>query len=166
MTDSTKKHSAPAAMELPPRSSDPEPWTRTIDDRRKRPTMPISRYAFRGRRHMVRRDEDKNTQLYVDRYGAKLLALLLFILVLCVADAYLTLINLNLGAREMNPFMDVLIKNSNHQFFWVKYILTALSLILLCIYKNKVFVRRVLVILSALYVLIILNHLFIYYSLS
>ncbi|MFC1888838.1 DUF5658 family protein [Thermodesulfobacteriota bacterium] len=146
--------------------SDPKPWTRADGDRRKRPTMPISPYSFRGRRHMVRRDEDKNEHIYVDRYGAKLLALLLFILVLCVADAYLTIINLNLGAEEMNPFMDILIKSSSHQFFWVKYILTALSLILLCVYKNKSLVRRVLVMLSALYVLIILNHFFIYYSLS
>jgi len=166
MTNPMKKTADPAVVELPSGESDPQPWTRTDDDRRKKPTLPISRYAFQGRRHMVRREEDKETYVYVDRYGAKLFALLLFIMILCVADAYLTIINLNLGAEEMNPFMDLLIQSSTRQFFWVKYILTAVSLVLLCIYKNKPLVRRVLVMLSVLYVLIIINHFFIYYSLS
>ena len=161
-----KKTADPAVVELPSGGSDPQPWTRADGDRRKKPTLPISRYAFQGRRHMVRREEDKETYVYVDRYGAKLFGLLIFIIILCVADAHLTILNLNLGAEEMNPFMDLLIQSSTRQFFWVKYILTAASLVLLCIYKNKPLVRRVLVMLSMLYVLIIINHFFIYYSLS
>ncbi len=108
---------------------------RNVEDRRNRPTRPLSRHSFLGRRKENRRgDEDKN--YYVDKYGSKYLILVFSILFLCLLDALLTLVLLNHGGVELNPVMAVLIKKDTTLFLVTKLTVTAVNLIILLVHKN------------------------------
>ncbi len=131
---------------------------RTIKDRRERPTKPFSRYILSGHRQSVRRWTDRKTHLYVDRYGHRLLVALLLIVLFSVLDAYFTIFHVEKGAREINPFMSFLIDSGDIYFFAIKYILTALSIFLLCIYKNLLMVRVLIPFIVFIYVAVLAHH--------
>jgi len=133
-------------------------------DRRKRPTPMLSKYTFIGRRKTVRREEDKKRHIYVDRYNMSLFLMLMAILLLGVADACLTIYHVHVnGAVEMNPVMDYFLGMSPRVFFHVKYILTAICLVVLCLHKNIPLVKYLLGIAFVLYFLVLLNHFYIFY---
>lgn len=113
-----------------------------------------------GRRRTVRRNEDRKTHLYVDLYGHYLLLSLLIIILLCIFDAYFTIFHLEKGAREINPLMNFLIGYGNIHFFVIKYILTALGLSILCIYKNLFITRIIMTGIFILYLTVFANHVF------
>ena len=96
---------------------------------------------FSGRRQSIRRQEDRKTHLCVDRYGHGLFTALLLIILLSVLDAYFTILQVESGAHEINPLMSFLIGQGYMYFFWVKYALTALAVLVLCIFKNHLIVR-------------------------
>lgn len=140
------------------------PFERVLPDRRKRPTPILSRYTFRGRRKNVRRDEDKKQHIYVDSYGIHLFLILVGILVLGTADAILTLYHVHVNnAEEMNPFMDFFLSRSPKIFFHVKYILTALCLLVLCLHKNLPVVKYILASVFVIYLLIVINHIYLFF---
>ncbi len=118
---------------------------RIVKDRRQKPTKPFSRYMLFGRRQSIRRRADRKTHMYVDLYGHYLLLSLLLIILLSIFDAYFTIFHVERGAREINPFMDFLIGRGNIYFFVIKYVLTALGLFILCIYKNLFAVRTIII---------------------
>ncbi len=104
-------------------------------DRRKTPTKPLSRHIFKGRRKQARRmEEDKD--YYVDRYQSKYLALILMILILCVFDAYFTLKILHYGGTELNPLMITFIDRAPFVCLIVKYLITAICLVVILVHKN------------------------------
>jgi hypothetical protein len=109
---------------------------RNSTDRRKKPTNPFSRYAFRGRRKTIRRAEDRRRHPYTDQYSRRLLLVALLIMLLCVADALFTLLHVSEGAIELNPLMDGLLQKGPLVFFVVKFTLTACGLLLLVIYRH------------------------------
>ena len=111
-----------------------------------------------GHRQSIRRKTDRKAHFYVDRYGHHLLLFLLLIVLLSLFDAYFTIFHVEKGAREINPFMNFLISYGNIHFFAVKYILTALSIFLLCIYKNLLVVRILIVSIVLLYLLVFTHH--------
>jgi len=90
-----------------------------------------------GRRIMARRKGEK-TNCYVDQYHDPMLFfVVLSIIIMSVLDAYFTILLLENGnVVEANPLMAALIEKGSLYFFTVKYILTALSLILLVVHKN------------------------------
>jgi hypothetical protein len=133
---------------------------RTVRDRRQRPTRPIGRYIFSGRRHTIRRQTDRKAHLYVDRYGPRLLISLLLIILLSVLDAYLTIFHIDNGAREINPLMNSLIDYGYIYFFLVKYALTGLAVSMLCLYKNWLLVRVSILCILALYLVVFGYHVF------
>lgn len=134
---------------------------RSGGDRRKRPTPMLSRYMFRGRRKTIRRSEDRGVHLYVDQYNLGLFLFILSILLLGVADAYLTLYHVNVHeAEELNPIMGFFLGVSPTVFFHVKYILTSLCLMILCLHKNLPLVRYLLGLVFAIYLIIVLNHIY------
>lgn len=136
-------------------------------DRRKKPTSPISCYSFLGRRKKNRRlNENKN--YYVDRYEPRYLVLVLFILILCTADAILTLKLLQNGGIELNPFMAYLIKKDPILFLIVKLAITMANILILLIHKNfHVFgnfkLRYVIYSVFLLYSLLILYEVFLFF---
>ncbi|RKY89759.1 hypothetical protein DRQ11_00160 [candidate division KSB1 bacterium] len=132
---------------------------RCRSDRRAKPTKPLSRYTFWGRRESARRaGEERN--LYVDRYRPALLFTVLFILILNVLDAYFTLHLTEHGAREINPFMKYLVEKDPLCFLVIKYIIMVPCVIFLLVHKNfyvfrgkinvKVFIILVLIFYAAL----------------
>ena len=108
---------------------------RQLEDRRKNPTRPLSKYSFIGKRKENRRSKD-GMNYYVDRYESKYLVLVIFILILCVLDALLTLKLLQYGGEELNPFMAVLIEKDALLFLISKISITAINLIILLVHKN------------------------------
>ena len=72
----------------------------------------------------------------MDSHEGWLLSLTLGVIVLCISDAYMTILLMNNGAIETNPLMAVLIENSVILFLWVKLTLTTMSIMLLLTLKN------------------------------
>ena len=140
---------------------------REHSDRRKSPTRPFSKYIFKGkRRHARRLEEDQN--YYVDRYDAKYLALVLSILLLCVCDAYLTLKIIHYGGKELNPLMIKFLDKFPEISLSVKYVITAISLVILLIHKNFILFGKVkayffLYIIFALYFLLVFYEVYFFY---
>ncbi|HDL19280.1 MAG TPA: hypothetical protein ENH29_09515 [Bacteroidetes bacterium] len=110
---------------------------RELEDRRKKPTRPISRYSFIGRRKKNRREVEKKNY-YVDRYEPGILFIFITVLIFCALDALLTLKLLQYGGIELNPFMAVLIRKDSVLFFIVKIAITAVNTLILLLHKNFV----------------------------
>ena len=140
---------------------------RTVPDRRRKPTPILSRYSLRGQRKDVRRDEDRRRHIYVDQYSLRFFILLMAILLLGTADAFLTLYHVHVNnAEELNPIMDFFLGMSPKIFFNVKYILTALCLTVLCVHKNLPIVKYLLGMVFLIYFVIVLNHLYLFVLIS
>ena len=138
-----------------------DPKRRTVPDRRNKPTPILSKYSLRGRRRDVRRDEDRRRHIYVDQYSLRFFLLLMAILLLGTADAFLTLHHVHVNnAEELNPIMDFFLGIGPKIFFNVKYILTALCLTVLCLHKNLPIVKYLLGFVLLIYFVIVLNHLY------
>ncbi len=105
-------------------------------DRRAKPTSPFTPASLRGRRKAIRRDEDRGAHYYVDLYSLNEVLIFTLILILTVADAFLTLVLVGNGAAELNHVMDYYLRLGPVSFVIVKYLLTAVSLVWLIIFKN------------------------------
>ena len=140
---------------------------RTVPDRRRKPTPILSRYTLRGQRKDVRRDEDRRRYIYVDQYSLRFFLLLMAILLLGTADAFLTLHHVHVNnAEELNPIMDFFLGIGPKVFFNVKYVLTALCLTVLCLHKNLPIVKYLLGVVFLIYFVIVLNHLYLFVLIS
>ena len=73
---------------------------------------------------------------YTDWYGHWTLAATLIIIMLCFADAFLTIVLLSKGAVELNVLMDYLIQKDVHLFTVVKMSVTGTALIILVLHFN------------------------------
>jgi hypothetical protein len=129
-------------------------------DRRQKPTKPFTRYMLFGRRRTIRRGADRKTNVYVDLYGHSILLFLLLIVLLSIFDAYFTIFHVEQGAQEINPFMNFLIGHGSITFFAIKYILTALGIVLLCIYQSLPITRTIIVCVFFFYLTVFANHIF------
>lgn len=99
-------------------------------DRRRFTWRTLAVGAVRPRRRGARRAADRHRNL-VDWHDPWLLALTVGVLALSAADAIFTLTVLELGAREVNPFMDALIRSDVGVFAAWKMFLTGGGLIVL-----------------------------------
>ena len=122
---------------------------RNPDDRRKtHPLFADWKWAVRGRRRGQRREDDGSEGI-TDRYGKRLVATVLAILLFSGLDATFTLVLLSHGlVQEWNPFMRVLIEYDVQTFANVKTALTASALILLVpchssVVWGRIAVRRI-----------------------
>lgn len=91
--------------------------------------------GFRPRRRAHRRDSDDFIG-HTDWLDSELLYLTMGILVLCTADAIMTLNLLRIGAQEANFFMAHLIERDEFLFGATKMALTGLGLILMVMYAR------------------------------
>jgi hypothetical protein len=85
---------------------------------------------FARRRHAPRRSAERHF-VVTDWFQAQWLAVAIGILLLCAADALLTLTLISHGAVEVNPLMDPLVRGSGSSFGYWKVGLTAMGVILL-----------------------------------
>lgn len=105
---------------------------RTSVDRRRFGFRTLLGGGLHTRRRLGRRASDHALPI-VDWHDAHLLAVSMTILLLCSADAWLTLVLLTLGATEANPFMAALIEHDLVVFTGAKMLLTGLGVALLVI---------------------------------
>lgn len=112
-------------------------------DRRRCSAKTAIHSLYRNRRHDHRRDVDAGRGSYVDIHEPRLLVISLAIMLLCIVDAFFTITLLDFGGRELNPVMAYFINEGIGPFFFVKYILTALSLFLLLAHKRFRLTRRI-----------------------
>jgi hypothetical protein len=114
-----------------------EDWNRRgPQDRRRQPTGPLDALRLKGRRIAIRREEERVNAHFVDRFDAVTLALVVSLLVMTLADGILTLDLLDADCEELNPFMAHLIERGPLAFLLGKYILTAVGLPFVVVYKN------------------------------
>lgn len=127
---------------------------RNRPDRRQRPTPFLSRYTFWGRRKRNRRESDPQKNYYVDRIGGRYMAAIIVIFVLSVADSLFTVYHIEKGGvREVNPLLNAFLFN-NAYFLIVKYILTLVGIIALCLHKFFTLVRELVIVLIVGYVIL------------
>jgi hypothetical protein len=95
-------------------------------DRRAQPTTFWNALSFGGRRQAFRR-VGEGKRAYVDRPSPRAHALLFTVVGASVLDAFFTLLFIQNGGHEANPFMAVLINSGMASFVGVKMMLTGLG---------------------------------------
>jgi hypothetical protein len=70
-------------------------------------------------------------------HGPRTFAAVLLIIVLCVADSYLTIDLVSRGAKELNPIMAYYLNQSPLLFFIVKYSITCTAIMMVLIIRNN-----------------------------
>lgn len=110
-------------------------------DRRRRVWWSVCYGSFNPRRRVPPRRLDESRFHSLDWHSAPLLAVAVSILLLCVADAFLTLALLQGGAAEVNPIMATLIYSSVAVFASLKMAMTSMGIILMVVLARYRFMR-------------------------
>ncbi len=126
-------------------------------DRRRRPTSPW-RNPFGPKRRKAARRKDETENTFVDRFNAKDVALLVFILTLNLLDALFTLLWIQRGGGEANPFMAYMLELGDEFFLAQKCFVVGVWLVLLTIHKNFKLARVGLYALAAVYTALLIGH--------
>ncbi|MGC8639339.1 MAG: DUF5658 family protein [Isosphaeraceae bacterium] len=105
-------------------------------DRRGKPTGPLDAFRRAGRREKVRRAIERHDTYFVDRFDTYVLALIVSILGLTIVDGVLTIELLGPNCEEANPVMKYALQHGHGSFIVAKYVLTALGLPFLLVFKN------------------------------
>jgi hypothetical protein len=112
------------------------------NDRRRKFIFSLVYGGLRPRRRTGRRAADHH-QPIVDWHGPGLLTSSILVLLLCVADAFLTLLLLNDGAIEANPLMAVMLAGDGRHFAIAKLALTGGGVLTLVAMANFRVFRRI-----------------------
>ena len=140
---------------------------KTIEQRqldRRQPSLKTQLGSLRHSRRRESRREDDHLDSYTDWYGHWPFAATLIIILLCFADAFLTIVLISKGAVELNTLMDWLIQKDIHMFAVVKMTMTGAALIVLVMHFNfrvykYIAVRYLIYALVPLYSLLIFHEL-------
>jgi hypothetical protein len=135
---------------------------RTNIERRRSVFRALWQGHFARRRHAPRRSAERHAAV-TDWFHPHWLAVGLTVLLLSVADAFLTLTLINHGASEVNPLMDPLVRGSGHSFAYWKIGLTGAGVVVLTLLARlRIWGRAVG---SALYVALLLYVVLVTYEL-
>ncbi|GBD94572.1 hypothetical protein BMS3Abin05_02183 [bacterium BMS3Abin05] len=143
---------------------------RILPDRRKKATNPFHLRFWCGRRVVNRRQSDGQTNYYVDRYSLRSSLIVIWIVLLSVADSFFTLVLLQHGAVEINPIMRLTLKFGTYPFFFIKYFLTIFSVILLLIHKNfyflngKISLKNVIIGMAGAYTILVIYEILLFWQ--
>jgi hypothetical protein len=129
---------------------------RILKDRRKQPTLGLSRYTFLGQRRRFRRKVDGERGGYIDKYGPGLFFLLIFIVGLNLLDAFFTMMILDYGGWELNPIVRHAIEVYGDKFWIWKFIIVSISLVLLCLHSKFRRIKTIIVGICSIYICIVL----------
>lgn len=133
---------------------------RNGQDRRRQRTRFWDSLFGRRRRRDGRRSRDRD-KLYVDVYHRRDVLLLAGIFLLNIFDAFFTLRWLELGGREGNPVMAMLLEKGGDLAFLIqKCFVVGVWLVILVVHKNFRVARLGLWSLFAVYALLLLYHLY------
>jgi len=131
---------------------------RQLSDRRWQPTSLGSALRLYGRRQRFRRaGEGANT--YVDCLAPRISGLTLFILMSSILDAYLTILHLQRGGGEANPFMALVLTYGYTPFLAIKMVTTGVGAWLLAVHQQFVLAWKALHALAGVYALLLIYHL-------
>jgi hypothetical protein len=131
-------------------------------DRRRAPTPRVSKYSlWGGRRRRPRRGHEREGS-FVDRYGSRVVCLVLWIALMNVGDSFFTLVHLQAGGVELNPVAKLLLSTGRWNFVFVKSILIALALVVLAVHKNFHLARLGLWTAAGTYTCLVAYHLFLF----
>jgi hypothetical protein len=122
-------------MNLQPESTYEELTNQRQVDRRQPSLKTLLGSLTHCRRRKSRREGD-HLDSYTDWYGHWPFAAALIIILLCFADAFLTIVLLSNGAIEINTFMDWFIQKDTYMFTVVKMSMTGTALIILVMHFN------------------------------
>ena len=114
---------------------------RGATDRRRRVWWSVCYGSFNPRRRTPPRRLDDSRFHSLDWHSAHLLAVAIGILLLCVADAFLTLVLLQGGAAEVNPIMALLLGRSVAAFAVLKLAMTGAGTVSMVILARYRFMR-------------------------
>ncbi len=137
MSDSATTGTATAAA--------PETERRGGVERRRHGLYSFAYGSFRPRRRRGRRAGDEQ-RIFLDWHEPRVLYLSLAIVLMSCLDALLTLNILSAGGRELNGFMDWLIRNDPLWFIATKILVTGFGVTLLVVGVNRHFLGRLRVI--------------------
>jgi uncharacterized protein DUF5658 len=110
-------------------------------DRRRRPWWSVLYGSFNPRRRSPARRLDDSSFHSLDWHSSHLLAVAIGILLLCMADAFMTVVLLQGGAHEVNPIMAGLIYRSVALFAAFKMGLTSAGTVLMVFLARYRFLR-------------------------
>jgi hypothetical protein len=128
-------------------------------DRRKQPTQRWSRFAlWGGRRRGPRRVEELEGS-FVDQYSGRLYSLMIWIGLMNIGDSFFTLLHLQAGGIELNPFAAMLLGTGRTGFVVTKSLLISIPLLVLCLHKNFHLARVGLWVAASCYTLLFCYHL-------
>jgi hypothetical protein len=123
--------------------STPMPERRLPIERRRSVLRALWRGNFARRRLAPRRSTERHA-VVTDWFHPQWLAVGILILLLCGADALLTLTLISHGATEINPFMDPLVRGPGQSFAAWKFALTSMGVVILTLLAQlKLFGRAV-----------------------
>ena len=123
--------------------STPVPERRLRIERRRSVLRALWRGNFARRRLAPRRHNERHA-VVTDWFHPQWLAVGMLILLLCGADALLTLTLISRGAVEINPVMDPLVRGSGQSFALWKFVLTSMGVVILTLLAQlKLFGRAV-----------------------
>jgi len=150
-------------VNLQPESTDEKNTDQRQLDRRQ-PSLKTLLGSLRHSRRRESRREDDDLDSYTDWYGHWPFAATFIIILLCFADAFLTIVLLSKGAVELNTLMDWLIQKDTHMFAVVKMSMTGTALVVLVMHFNfriykYIAVRYLIYALVPLYSLLIFHEL-------
>jgi hypothetical protein len=138
--------------------STPMPERRLRIERRRSVLRALWRGNFARRRLAPRRSNERHA-VVTDWFHTQWLAVGILILLLCGADALLTLTLISRGAVEVNPVMDPLVRGSGQSFALWKFVLTSMGVVILTLLARlRMFGRAVgtiLYVFLAMYVVLV-----------
>lgn len=133
---------------------------RVSQDRRKKPTPRWSWFSFFGRRRRFRRKSDQDKIGYVDRYSPILFFLLALILGLNIFDSLFTMIILDLGEKEFDPFVRSFIELHGDMFWVWRFVIASIALVLLYLHRGFIKVRRMVIAIGLIYMVIVIYQMY------
>ena len=148
-----------AASQEPPESPEGPPLPHRGPDRRRNRTPRFSRYTFWGGRRRTARRAGEGVDAFVDRYPNWLLVTLVWIAGMNILDSFFTLVHLQAGGIELNPFAAMLLGTGRVGFVVWKAVLIGAAILVLCLHKNFFLARVGILIAGASYTALVAYHL-------
>jgi hypothetical protein len=115
---------------------------RSRTDRRQFSWRTVAYGFLRSRRHEHRRNEDEDV-IFLDWHHPWLFFLATGIMLLSCADAFLTLLLLDLGMVEANPVMQAIMEQGTTVFTSAKLAMTAVGILTLVFLAKARFMNRI-----------------------
>jgi len=132
-------------------------------DRRQSATRRFSLYSIWGGRRRGSRRGEEQADSFVDVYSMRLWLVVMWIVLMNIADSFFTLVHLQNGGVEANPMAQALLTTGRQGFVFWKCGLIGLALVVLTVHKNFAMARLGLWISAGAYTLLLGYHMALFY---